>query len=153
MFGNLGDLGKIFGGAAGKEADGPGGMGGGLGKMVMGLVGGPEGIKKIILGQIHNPEMHQLAEEKGVELFQFIATRYKCEKKQVGFYWQLGNVPVKDQQGNIQLDEAGSAKMVEKMYMVIMIDGQAKEKMSIEQLMSLVAENLKQTDLTPPATV
>ncbi len=150
---DLGEIGKLFGGGASKDGDAPGGMmGGGMGKMLMNLVGGPEGIKKMIMGQIDNPEMRQMAEEKGVEIFQFIATRYNCTKKEIGFYWQLADVPVKDAAGNIQMDESGKQKTVEKMYMMIMINGHAKEKMSVEQLMSLVKENLKETDLTPPPT-
>ena len=107
------DLGSLLGG---------GGEGNGLGGSM---------IANLVVGQLSNPNTIKMLNEKGIEMFEFLAKNKNISRKDVNVLTKIEEVP--DENGN----------MKEKLYLYVLDKNKAIEKIAVDKFITMMVSQMQ----------
>ncbi len=98
------------------------------------------GIMKMVLSQLTSPGTQKLINEKIADMADHLATGLNCTRNQIGLFVKIESVPASDEKGVLLLGEDGKQTLVDKAIVYIYVDGEAKQKIAIDEFMKLIAQ-------------
>jgi hypothetical protein len=93
----------------------------------------------LILKQLASPSTGKMMTGKLKELFSFLCTEFKCERKDVGLFLKLEMVPVKDKAGKELVPE----QLEEDAIIYVYVNNKAVQKIGIAEFLALATSGKK----------
>jgi hypothetical protein len=115
-----------------------------LGKMLSGDGGGMGGnmITNMLMKQLSSPGTQKMITDKIDEMLTSLSQRVNCKKEELSLLFKMEMVPVKNEKGELLLEENKEGVSVQKMenspIIYVMVKNSAKEKIFLKDFLAMM---------------